>query len=206
MRDPVNRPVARTQRERPALSRCETLQDRASGLRESGARCASGRHHRRLTMGMSMRGAPSKKFTWPPAALPPSVPTLGFACSGPAERRMNRAGPPSPGSPCTQTRRRSKKKAEEGHRGTPPPASVSSASGPAIGVARTGAGAISAGWCSPAPRRATAAPRGSAPACRAPAAAAGWPPAAPGPWRRRGAPPPAGRTCCARSRRSAARR
>ena len=86
----------------PALSRSETLQDRASGIRGGWVRCASGRHRRRRMMGMSM-GGPQKMRMAPCRASPP-VPTLGFACSGhPAGRRLNSVGVPSPGSPAPTT-------------------------------------------------------------------------------------------------------
>jgi hypothetical protein len=72
MRDLVNRPISRPQRERAACSRAYTLQDRASGVRGGWVRCASGVHRRRRMVGMR-RGVLSKKRGWPLTASAPSA-------------------------------------------------------------------------------------------------------------------------------------
>jgi hypothetical protein len=86
-------PLARPQRERAGLSRCETLQDRASGVRGGRARCASSRHRRRRRRMTGMTGmtgkGPLKKILMAPCrtSIRPPFPRLLHRSRVPRHRR-----------------------------------------------------------------------------------------------------------------------
>ncbi len=101
MRDPVNRPVPRAQRERAGLL---ALRDSARSRIRCAWRLGSGRlRHASPTADEGSAWGDPEKIHMAPCRTSSFAPTLSFACSRhPVERRLNSVRAPSLGSPATR--------------------------------------------------------------------------------------------------------